>query len=54
MDYHEQSAPRTLVLRMDKKEYKDIMAAFTTHTGKKVQYLGKADKKQQREQMLGK
>jgi hypothetical protein len=30
------------------------MAAFTTHTGKEVQYLGKADKKQQREQMQGK
>ena len=54
MDYHEQNVPKVVVLRMDKKEYKDIMAAFTAHTGKEVQYLGKADKKMQREQMQGK
>ncbi len=45
MDYHEQSVPKTLVLRMDKREYKDITAAFTSHTGKEVEYLGKAQKK---------
>ena len=49
MDYHEQNIPKVVVLRMDKKEYKDIIAAFTSHTGKEVEYLGKADKKQHKE-----
>ena len=43
-----------MVLRMDKKEYKDIIAAFTAHTGKEVQYLGKADKKQHKEHIQAK
>ena len=38
MDYHEQNVPKVVVLRMDKKEYKDIMAAFTAHTGKEVSW----------------
>ncbi len=41
MDYHEQNIPKVVVLRMDKKEYKDIIAAFTSHTGKEVDYLGR-------------
>lgn len=45
VDYHEQTVPKTLVLRMDKKEYKDIMAAYPVHTGKEVENLGKAQKK---------
>ena len=40
IDYHDQNAPRTVVLRMDKHEYKNIIAAVTTHTGKEVQFLG--------------
>jgi hypothetical protein len=40
IDYHDQTAPRTVVLRMDKHEYKNIIAAVTTHTGKEVQFLG--------------
>jgi hypothetical protein len=40
IDYHEQNAPKIVVLRMDKHEYKNIIAAVTTHTGKEVQFLG--------------
>jgi hypothetical protein len=42
IDYHEQNAPKTVVLRMDKHEYKNIIAAVNTHTGKEVQFLGNA------------
>src|SRR5690348_1393066 len=34
IDFHEQSAPKTLVLRMDKNEYKKIFDAVKVHTGK--------------------
>lgn len=40
VDFHEQNAPKSLVLRMDKKDYKDIFAAVKTHTGKDVEFLG--------------
>ncbi len=45
IDYHEQNAPKTVVLRMDKHEYKKIVAAAPAHTGKEVQFLGDAGKK---------
>lgn len=45
IDYHEQNAPKTVVLRMDKHEYKKIVAAVPAHTGKEVQFLGDAGKK---------
>ncbi len=44
IDYHEQNAPKTVVLRMDKGEYKKIIAAVNTQTGKEVQFLGDAGK----------
>jgi hypothetical protein len=44
IDYHEQSAPKTVVLRMDKNNYKKIIAAVNTHTGKEVQFLGDVGK----------
>jgi hypothetical protein len=44
IDYHQQDAPRTLVLRMDKKEYKKILETIQTHTGKEVHYAGDANK----------
>lgn len=40
IDFHEQSVPKTIVLRMDKKEYKSIFEAVKSHTGKEVQFLG--------------
>jgi len=42
IDYHEQNMPKTMVLRMDKGDYKKIIAAVNTHTGKEVQFLGDA------------
>jgi hypothetical protein len=42
VDFHEQNAPKSMVLRMDKKNYKDIFAAVKTHTGKDVEFLGNA------------
>jgi hypothetical protein len=36
MDFHEQNVPRNLVLRMDKREYKNILEAVKTHTGSRV------------------
>jgi hypothetical protein len=44
IDYHEQNVPKVIVLRMDKGEYKKIIAAVNTQTGKQVQYLGDAGK----------
>jgi len=49
IDFHEQSAPKSLVLRMDKKEYKAIIEAVKTHTGKEVEYLGDAKDKSKKE-----
>ena len=42
VDFHEQNAPKSLVLRLDKKDYKNIFAAVKTHTGKEVEFLGNA------------
>jgi len=44
IDFHEQNAPRSVVLRMDKKEYKHIFDAVKSHTGKEVEFLGDAGK----------
>ncbi len=40
IDYREQSVPKTLVLRMDKSDYKKIFDAIQTHTGKQVEFFG--------------
>jgi len=45
IDFHEQNVPRTVVLRMDKNEYKKIIEAVKTHTGKEVLFLGDANAK---------
>ena len=42
IDFHEQNAPKTLVLRMDKREYKKIFDAVKLHTGKEVEFIGDA------------
>ena len=49
IDFHEQNAPKTVVLRMDKKEYKNIFDAVKTHTGKEVEFLGDAKDKKEKE-----
>ena len=45
IDYHDQNVPKTLVLRLDKSDYKKVLEAATTHTGKQVEMLGEAAKK---------
>ena len=50
IDFHEQNAPKSVVLRMDKNEYQKIFDAVKTHTGKEVEFLGDAKEKQKREQ----
>jgi len=40
VDYHQESAPRSLVLRMDKKNYKKILNTANSETGKQVAFLG--------------
>lgn len=45
IDFHEQdAAAKSVVLRMDKNEYKSIMEACKTHTGKTVEDLQEAGK----------
>jgi len=44
IDFHEQNVPKSVVLRMDKNEYKAIFDAVKTHTGKEVLFLGDAGK----------
>lgn len=39
IDFHEQNAAKSVVLRMDKTEYKNILDAVKTHTGKDVEML---------------
>jgi hypothetical protein len=50
IDFHEQGAPNSMVLRMDKKEYKNIFEAVKTHTGKEVEFLGDAKGKSNKEE----
>lgn len=40
VDYHEQNVSRSVVLRMDKGDYKKIFEAVKAHTGKDVLFLG--------------
>lgn len=54
IDFHEQNVPKSVVLRMDKNEYKNIIAAVTTHTGKEVQFLGDAGGKAKKDQSKNK
>ncbi|GAC1621040.1 MAG: hypothetical protein PVS2B2_06920 [Candidatus Acidiferrum sp.] len=53
IDFHEQNAPKSLVLRMDKNEYKNIIEAAKTHTGKEVQFLENASAKAKKEKDKG-
>lgn len=50
IDYHEQSVPKSVVLRMDKNDYKKILEAVERHTGKEVEKPGDAKDKSKQEQ----
>ncbi len=45
IDFHEQAAPKNIVLRMDKNQYKSIIDAAKAHTGKEVEFLKEGEKK---------
>lgn len=45
IDFHEQNVPRSVVLRVDKNDYKKIFDAVKTHTGKDVEFVGDAKEK---------
>jgi hypothetical protein len=49
IDFHEQGVPKSLVLRMDKKEYKRIFEAVKTHTGKEVEFVADAKAQSEKE-----
>jgi hypothetical protein len=40
IDYHDESMPKSVVLRMDKRESQAILDAVKKHTGKKAEFLG--------------
>jgi hypothetical protein len=44
VDFHEQAAAKSVVLRMDKSQYKAILEAVKTHTGKQVESAQDSDK----------
>jgi hypothetical protein len=44
IDYHEADTPKSLVLRMDKSEYRSVFEAIKSHTGKDVEFIGDAAK----------
>jgi len=44
IDYHEQDAPKSIVLRLDKSDYQKVIESIKTHTGKDVQMLGESGK----------
>lgn len=49
IDFHEDNAAKSVVLRMDKKEYQSILDAVRTHTGKDVEMLQpEKDKKKEK------
>jgi hypothetical protein len=54
IDFHDQNVPKSVVLRMDKNEYKSICEAVKTHTGKEVIFLqdagGKIKKEEKKEE----
>lgn len=54
IDYHEQSIPKSVVLRMDKGDYKKIFEAVKAHTGKEVEMLGDANDKAKKEKKANK
>jgi hypothetical protein len=44
IDYREKDVAKSVVLRMDKREYRSILDAVKAHTGKEVEMLGNANK----------
>jgi Uri superfamily endonuclease len=47
IDFHEQNAAKSVVLRTDKKEYENIISAVSIHVGKNVEGFGDNKKPKQ-------
>ena len=45
IDYHDQELPKAFVVRMDKRDYLNILDAVKAHTGKEPEILGNAKKR---------
>lgn len=45
IDYDDQNIRKAYVLRMDRRDYLNILEAVKTHTGKDAEILGNADKR---------
>jgi len=45
INFHDQSAAKSIVLRMDKSDYKQIIDAVKAHTGRDVEFLDPKKKK---------
>lgn len=45
VDYHEHDARKSFVLRMDKRNYPQILDAMNAHTGIEAEVLGNVDKR---------
>jgi hypothetical protein len=45
IDYHERELPKAFVVRMDKRQYLNILDALKAHTGKEAEILGNANKR---------
>src|SRR6202162_2068232 len=48
INFHEQTAPKSVVLRMDKHDYKNICDAVKKHTGKEVEDIEKDKAKKEK------
>ena len=45
IDYHDQELPKAFVVRMDKRQYLNILDALKAHTGNEAEILGNARKR---------
>ncbi|MDE3202016.1 MAG: hypothetical protein KGN79_13965 [Acidobacteriota bacterium] len=48
IDYREDNAAKSIVLRLDKKDYQKVFESIKAHTGKDVIYLNAADKSKEK------
>jgi len=51
IDFHEQDAPKSVVLRLDKRTYHEVCEAAKAHTGTEVSDLGRTTGKSVKDKM---
>jgi hypothetical protein len=52
IDFHEQDVAKTVVLRLEKRDYQKVCDAAKAHTGKEVALLGRTTTNQGQDQEL--